>query len=63
MNAFACFRREPDLEDVMRDPIIRLLMRQDRVTEADIHDLGRVVRRRLSEGASAPHAQCGAGAL
>jgi len=39
MNAFACSCREPDLDDVMKDPIVRLLMRQDRVTDADIRKL------------------------
>ena len=52
MNAFACFCREPNLEDVMNDPIVRLLMCQDQVTESHIRDLGRVVRRVRGKGAA-----------
>ena len=44
MNTLACFRREPDLDEMMKDPIVRLLMRQDRVTESEIRKLGKSVR-------------------
>jgi hypothetical protein len=37
---------EPKLDDVLADPIVRLLMRRDGVTERDLRTLCRAAARR-----------------
>jgi hypothetical protein len=41
-------RREPVLEDVLNDPIVRLIMKADGVTEADLRVLAATLKERLS---------------
>ena len=44
----AKMRREPVLEDVLNDPIVRLIMKADGVTEADLRVLVATLKERLS---------------
>ena len=44
----AKMRREPALEDLLNDPIVRLVMKADDVTEADLRVLVAAVRARLN---------------
>jgi hypothetical protein len=41
-------RREPALEDLLNDPIVRLVMKADDVTEADLRVLVATLRARLN---------------
>jgi hypothetical protein len=41
-------RHEPVLEDVLNDPIVRLIMKADGVTEADLRVLVATLKERLS---------------
>jgi hypothetical protein len=41
-------RREPVLEDVLNDSIVRLIMKADGVTEADLRVLVTTLKERLS---------------
>jgi hypothetical protein len=44
----AKMRREPALEDLLNDPIVRLVMKADDVTEADLRVLVAALRARLN---------------
>jgi hypothetical protein len=44
----AKMRREPALDDVLNDPIVRLIMKADGVTEADLRVLLATLRERLN---------------
>jgi hypothetical protein len=44
----AKMRREPALEDLLNDPIVRLVMKADDVTEADLRVLVARLRARLN---------------
>jgi hypothetical protein len=44
----AKIRREPALEDLLNDPIVRLVMKADDVTEADLRALVATLRERLN---------------
>jgi hypothetical protein len=44
----AKMRREPALEDLLNDPIVRLVMKADDVTEADLRVLVATLRARLN---------------
>jgi hypothetical protein len=41
-------RHEPVLEDVLNDPIVRLIMKADGVTEADLRVLVATLKERLN---------------
>ena len=41
-------RREPVLEDVLKDPIVRLIMKADGVIEVDLRVLVATIKERLS---------------
>ena len=45
----AKMRREPALDDLLNDPIVRLVMKADNVTEADLRVLLAKLRGRLNE--------------
>ncbi len=40
--------REPSLEDLLSDPMVRLLMRRDRLVADEVEDLLRSAARRLA---------------
>ena len=44
----AKMQREPALDDLLNDPIVRLVMKADNVTEADLRSLLAELRRSLS---------------
>jgi hypothetical protein len=47
-SMLAKMRREPALEDLLNDPIVRLVMKADDVTEADLRVLVAALRARLN---------------
>ncbi|WP_200609764.1 hypothetical protein [Thermohalobaculum xanthum] len=52
---------KPTLDEIVREPIIRLLMASDAVTEKDILDVAQMVRdRRRFPRSPAPHPHAGA---
>ena len=46
--------REASLNELLDDPIVRLLMRRDGVEAHEIRALAEVVRRRMTTGATSP---------
>ena len=44
----AKMRREPALDDLLNDPIVRLIMKADGVTEAELRVLVAALRERLN---------------
>ena len=47
-SRLAKIRREPALEDLLNDPIVRLVMKADDVTDADLRVLVATLRERLN---------------
>ena len=56
-----CGNKEPTLEELLGDPITRLLFTPDRVKEEDMRALVDAVRQKLRAKASGPERRAGVG--